>query len=200
MAAPDSSVNTWGIVPAAGMSRRMGRPKQLLSFRGSTMTAAVTRTLLDGDLNGVVVVTRTQLVDELRLPADPRLHVAINDDADSAMVDSIRIGLSMLDQFQPRPHDGVLVVPSDMPNVSTDSCRVCVAAFVSRPDRIVIATHQGRRGHPIVFPFSMREIINDLEGGLNMLPRACPERVYLVDVEDPGVEVDIDTTEDYKRL
>ena len=197
---PRGSVSTWGIVPAAGMSRRMGRAKQLLPFRGSTLTATVTRTLLDGGVSGVVVVTRTQLVDGLQLPADPHLRVAINDDADSAMIDSIRIGLSTLDQFQPHPDDGVLVVPADMPNVSVFSCRACIEAFVSDPRRIVIATYQGRRGHPIVFPLAMRGIINDLEGGLNMLPRACPERVYLVDVEDPGVEVDIDTVEDYEQL
>ena len=160
----------------------------------------VTRRLLNADVTGVVIVTRTDLIDKLQLPVDSRIHIAINDDADSEMIDSIRIGLSFLTQFQPAGDDGVLEVPADMPTLSTKSCRACIDAYTSNAERIVIATHGGRRGHPMIFPFSMRGIVDGLEGGLNMLPQVRSEQVILVNVEDPGVAHDIDTIEDYDRL
>lgn len=200
MTDPDHNPRVWGLIPAAGLGRRVGCPKQLLPYRGSTLVGTVTRTLLDANVSGVVVVTRTQLVDELQLPADSRVHISTNDDAESEMIDSIRIGLSTLAQLQPGGDDGVLVVPGDMPSLTAQSCCACVAAYVYDPERIVIATYKGKPGHPMVFPFAMRPAVDELRGGLRMLPRIYPDRTFLVDIDDPGVELDIDTAQDYEGL
>jgi molybdenum cofactor cytidylyltransferase len=178
----------------------MGKAKQLLAVGGSTMTGLVVRTLLDVELSAVVVVTRTELIEGLRLPVDSRVHVAINDDPHSEMIDSVRIGLARLIQFAPHRDDGVLVVPADMPTLSAASCRACLAAFTDDRRQIVIARHAGRRGHPIVFPLAMQSLVNGLDGGLNLLPRRHPDKVLFVDVDDPGVGTDIDTPDDYGRL
>ena len=222
-------VQIWGIVPAAGMGRRMGGPKQSLPYRNSTIAAAVVRALLNADVTGVVVVTRTDLVDTLDLPKDVRLCVAINDDPHSEMIDSIRIGLATLigegikrteptspsaqgDPVALRTRspfairhssfhiDGVLVVPADMPSLSADACRKCIAAFVADTGRIVIATHLGKRGHPMIFPLSMWATVEGLHGGLRELPRNYPDRVQLIETGDPAVVHDVDTLEDYDRL
>ena len=204
----DRPVGIWGIIPAAGMSRRIGRPKQALPYAGSTIVGTVARTLLDAGVTGVVVVTRNDLVKRLDLPDDERVGTTINDDTDSEMIDSIRIGLaglagahSPLDVGQsPSPADGVLVVPADMPTVTADACRACMAAFITDPRRIVIATYQGVRGHPIIFPLSLWPTIDSLTQGLRQLARIHPDRVRLVETGEPGVTEDIDTPEDYERL
>lgn len=196
----DSHLRIWGIIPAAGMSRRIGRPKQTLAFHGSTVAATVVHTLLEVELDGVVVVTRTELINKLQLPADSRVCIAVNDNTDSEMIDSIRIGLSRLTQLQPHSDDGVLVVPGDMPTLTTSTCCACIEIYRANPRRIVIATHKGRRGHPIIFPFSLRSAVDALTDGLRMLPRTFPERVLLVETEDPGVQLDVDTTQDYDQL
>ncbi|MBU0717863.1 MAG: nucleotidyltransferase family protein [Planctomycetes bacterium] len=190
----------WAIVPAAGMSRRMGRPKQSLAFGTSTITGTVTRTLLAAGVAGVVVVTRTDLVDRLELPEDARVHVAFNDDADSEMIDSIRIGLAMLEPPRVGDRDGIMVIPGDMPTLASGTCRRCITAYAEDPARIVITTHEGRRGHPIVFPFALRGIVRELKGGLRMLPQERPENVFLLAVEDAGAGLDIDTRDDYASL
>ncbi|MEK7328911.1 MAG: NTP transferase domain-containing protein, partial [Chloroflexota bacterium] len=92
----------YGIVPAAGLGRRMGRPKQTLPYWGSTITGRVVRTLLDAELDAVEVVPRSELVARLDLPSDKRLSVAVNDNASSQMIDSIRIGLSVLFNAMPK--------------------------------------------------------------------------------------------------
>jgi molybdenum cofactor cytidylyltransferase len=198
----ERKARVWAIVPAAGAGRRMGGPKQVLPFRGSTLTGRVVHTLLEADVDVVVVVTRAALVDALKLPDDPRVAIALND-TESEMIDSIRIGLVKLAE-KAKPGSitaaGIMVVPGDMPALSTSTCRRCIDVFRDDPCRIVIAVHSGRRGHPIIFPNSMREAVDGLEGGLNELPRMYRERVRQVDVADPGVARDVDTVADYDSL
>lgn len=234
----------WAVVPAAGMSRRMGKPKQALPFGRSTMAGTVVRTLLEAGVVGVVVVTRSELIARLDLPSDPRVRTAINDDPESEMIDSIRIGLASLGTtegldrlaagspdsllqtpvapsrdsvlgrstvatgggryvFQraakPAEEDGVLVVPADMPGVGVDACRACMAAYDRDPSRIVVATHAGRRGHPMIFPFALKASVARLAGGLRMLLDEYPDRILPVAVDDSGVTRDVDTPEDYEQ-
>lgn len=198
----------FGIVPAAGLGRRMGRPKQTLPYQGRTILGQVARTLLDAGLDRVVVVTRSELLADLDLPRDERLQIAINDDAASHMIDSIRIGLSTLFEartvaradHEPTDADGVLVVPGDMPGLQGASCRLCVAAFREDPTRIVVATHAGSRGHPLIFPAALRAEVMALPEGLNGLAARHPELLRAVETGDPGAVVDVDTCEDYRAL
>lgn len=211
----DRTVRIWAIVPAAGLGRRMGGPKQTLAYRGSTLVGTVTRTLLAAGVDGLVVVTRTALVGELELPDDARVRIAFNENDAGEMIDSVRIGLAALVDEQGRGGEvtvasnktdsasaltGVLVVPADMPTVSVDTCRKCISAYEDDPRRIVIATHAARRGHPIIFPLSLRGALDRLSGGLNELPRQTPQRVHLVEVDDPGATCDVDALTDYERL
>lgn len=201
MTSTKSRVRVFGIVPAAGMSRRMGTPKQSLPCGDGTMTARTAATLLAADLDAVVVVTRAELVDAIGLPRDDRLRVAINDDASSEMIDSVRLGLELLDDgFGGSPDAGVLVVPADMPKVSPDACRRCIEAFRERPSNIFIATCDGRRGHPILFPAVLRHMLGAIEGGLNELPRLRADLVREVAIDDVAILRDVDTQADYDQL
>ncbi|RME39327.1 MAG: nucleotidyltransferase family protein [Planctomycetota bacterium] len=237
----------WGIVPAAGYGRRMGQPKQTLPFAGSTVTGTVVRTLLAAGVDGLIVVTRRALRIDLDLPADPRIVVCFNEDADSEMIDSIRLGLRTLEHFsylrsEPRAsaramkegsapdrerkdasaitddtseqggergpdirpvvgsRDGVLVVPGDLPSVDVRTCRRCMGMFRQQPDRIVVAAHAGRRGHPIVFPCAFAREIERLTAGLNTLLDRRTDSVVHAEVDDPGACRDVDTPEDYDAL
>lgn len=199
----DRRSHIWAVVPAAGAGRRMGAAKQSLPYRGSTLAGVVVRTLLDAGVDGLVVVTRTPLAGALDLPDDARVRIAFNDDPASEMIDSVRIGLdelNRLDHVRPQAHDGVLVVPADMPALSVTACRKTIAAFVENPEKIVIATHASRRGHPIVFPYRMHGLVTRMQGGLNDLPRRHPEQVRCIEVRDSSVTRDVDTAADYDRL
>ncbi len=199
------------VIPAAGNSRRMGRPKQILPYGGSTLVGTVTRTLLSAGVDRVVVVMRSNLIDSADLPSDPRVVTAVNDRQDAAMIDSLRVGLDRLAlettasieqdaSDDAKTGGGVLVVPGDMPMLSEAACRACIDAFAAAPDHIIIATYQGRRGHPMIFPWSMRSAVDELDGGLNQLPDRYRDRVRLVETGDSGVTRDIDTEDDYRQV
>lgn len=180
------------------------------------MAGSVVRTLLDAGLDAVVLVTRSELVARLDLPIDKRLSVAVNDNASTHMIDSIRIGLSVLfddhvasgggEEDQPSVIDrisdctGILVVPGDMPGLAVATCRLCVEAFRQAPTKIILAAHHGQRGHPLIFPASLRAVVHQLNGGLNGLLDLYRERVQIVETGDPATLEDVDTWDQYRSL
>ncbi len=231
MSKPAARVQVFGIVPAAGSSRRMGRPKPSLPYGDSTMVGVVARTLLNINLDRVVVVTRSELAASLDLPSDPRLVIVYNDDADSEMLDSVRAGLTRLTELEsphglPAPFSvggpaidnrsavggtfdspspaavavGVLIVPADMPAIRVETYRACLAAFALDPESLVIAANDGKRGHPIIVPWSLRADVMGLHNGLRELTQIHADRVRLVETGDEGVTRDVDSPDDYERL
>jgi len=205
MSHPDESfspVGVYAVIPAAGQSKRMGAPKQLLSYGEGTVLETVIETVLAAPMNGLAVVANSAVADELDLAEDPRFLTAINDDAESQMLDSICLGLEALRaECNPPADSGILVCPGDMPGIDVEALKACVAAFVDRSNRIVVATHQGKHGHPIIVPLSMTaELSSITEGGLAVLLRRHPERVQEVECASSGVTRDLDTPEDYDSL
>jgi CTP:molybdopterin cytidylyltransferase MocA len=212
MASNAQPIRIHAVIPAAGQSRRMGRPKQLMRVGRRTMAAAVADALLEAGAANIVVVTRTDVLDALNLPSDPRVQTALNDDPDTEMLDSIRIGIDRLKNpphasasapacaTMPDPDDGLLVIPVDMPAVSAETHRACIAAFTADPERIIVATHGGRRGHPIILPIALTPDLNNLPEGLRSLLDRHPQRIKEVETKDPNITRDINTMEDYKTL
>jgi molybdenum cofactor cytidylyltransferase len=184
------------IIPAAGRSGRMGTPKQLLPVNGNTMLAGVASAALGGGVARVVVVTNEMLRDRLTdLP--PTVTLAVNDDPRTSMIDSIRIGLSLATNA-----DGYLICPADAAGVVAADVRRCVEAFATNPDRIIVATHAGRRGHPMIFPAALAEAVrsSECDDGLNRLARNRPSSVREVPCDSPGTIANVNTPADYQKL
>jgi molybdenum cofactor cytidylyltransferase len=200
---PAQTSRVFAIVPAAGRSRRMGRLKQLLDVGGQSMLDAMLQPLIAADVTSVALVTHEGVADRLRIPDDPKVHVAWNDDAQSEMIDSIRIGLRVFREHEDvRDTDGFMVCPADHPGITTADFDRCVDAFRAAPDQIIIATRDGKRGHPIVFPAGFARFVESAacDQGLNALPRQHTSRVAHVECKSAGVSRDIDTPEDYEAL
>ena len=188
-----------GVIPAAGRSRRMGRAKQTLDAGGRTMLRAVLDPILAGGAERAVVVTRSELAEEIGVDRLAGVVVAINDDPAGEMIDSVRIGLRAAEAGADGAAPlGFLVCPADHPGLAEDDVRRCVEAFRRGPDRIVIAAHGGRAGHPIIFPASLVAEVHSpaCDGGLNGLRRAHAGRVVLVECASTAVVRDVDTPGD----
>ncbi|MFQ5490797.1 MAG: NTP transferase domain-containing protein, partial [Phycisphaerae bacterium] len=119
------------------------------------------------------------------------------------MIDSIRLGVkAWQNQTAINPHDGILVCPADLPTITTADFDACTAAFRRQPDRIVIGTHAGRRGHPLIFPAELIGFVKSTQcdQGLHALPRMQADRVLYVPCPSPGVTRDVDTPDDLSSL
>jgi CTP:molybdopterin cytidylyltransferase MocA len=94
---------------------------------------------------------------------------------------------------------GVVVALCDYPLVTPATISRLVSRHGEAPGAILIPSHGGRRGHPTLFPAA---VLNELVvgGTLRDVVRLDPLRVRLVDTDDPGILLDMDTPEDYTLL
>jgi molybdenum cofactor cytidylyltransferase len=180
---------------AAGASRRMGTPKQLLLLGDRPVVRWCADTIMASGVHDLVVVVNGEgerIVEALEgLP----VKVVRNSVAESQMADSVRIGVRALDDRV----SGVLVCLSDHPLIAPETFRTIIHAHRRESDRILIACHGGRRGHPALFP---RIILDEVlfDGTLRDIVGKDERRVQQVEVSDEGILQDMDTVEDYQRV
>lgn len=192
------------VVPAAGASRRMGRPKLTLTVGGRSVIARVVSALIDGGASPVVVVVpppeapgAIELGREAAL-AGAEVVTPATQPAD--MRASFLFGLGFWDGRRDCP-ETVLLVPADSPGL----CASLVSRVIreSREVRraIVVPTVGGRRGHPIALPWALALGARDLPDGvgINALVANWEERVRELPTDDPAAVDDLDTPEDYRR-
>lgn len=94
--------------------------------------------------------------------------------------------------------DGWVVLPGDMPLVQAATLRHVAAAL--RDHTVAYAQHQGQRGHPVGFNAELYSELMALQGdeGARRLVSRYP--AHAVEVDDPGVLVDVDTVADLQRV
>jgi molybdenum cofactor cytidylyltransferase len=186
------------VVPAAGASTRMGRPKLLLPWGESTVVEATLAALLGGGAAGAVVVVAPE--GPLRSWSPPAgVSVAVNADPARGMLSSILAGLETLGPGAPDP---LLVCPADLPALRADTVARLLAVYADRGG-VVVPRHGRRRGHPLLISPSWQARMPGLaaaDGGLRRILELAAGAVREVEVDDPGTVYDVDTPEDYERL
>ncbi|MBM3465063.1 MAG: nucleotidyltransferase family protein [Armatimonadetes bacterium] len=186
-------VNVGAIVLAAGASRRMGQPKALIRAGGRSFLEWVVDSLCRAGVARIVVVTRVELLAEVTALAGPG-RVLVNPRPEEGMLSTLRVGLNDLP-----PDADVLLAPVDQPAFQPASVR---RLLEGPPGKIVVPSHAGRRGHPALYPASVRAELLDpaLEGGARAVLRRDPARVVHVEVDDPGVLLDANRPEELPAL
>lgn len=187
--------NVSALLLAAGASRRMGTPKQLLPLGGVPVLRHCTGTLLEAGIEQVVVVvppTPRAVAGCLR---DLPVTIVVNRHAGSDMASSVRAGLTALDGSR----QGVLVCLSDLPLIDVSTIRVLTAERDRVPGSIIVPTFQGTPGHPTVFPLELLKRMGP-ERTLRDLKEASSSLVVPLPVEDEGIVIDMDTMDDYKTV
>src|SRR5687768_1327855 len=96
--------------------------------------------------------------------------------------------------------DALVVLPGDMPFVRPETVRAVIAKYREHP-AIVSPRFNGKRGHPVVLPLTLRDEIAATAPTANLhevIKQHQDQRVDL-EVEDPGVNRDVDTPADLER-
>lgn len=191
----------FAVIPAAGRSRRMGRPKLLLPLGSGTIIGRLLETLTAAGIEAFVLVRPDD--EALRVETTKCGAVVVQPEPPPPeMRISVEHLLRAIDEERsPRLDDGWLLIPADHPLLSPATLQKLSAVWQKSPARIVLPTCGGRRGHPALLPWSLASQVQDLPAdvGINHLIRQHPELVTEVPVDDPTVVMDIDTPEDYER-
>lgn len=191
----------FGLLLAAGRSRRMGKTKQLLDWPGprgrSTVVAAAFDSL--APFCGRMLVTIGHDASDVQAALQGRAFDAIPCDADADMFASIKAGLLFARRID--PGGAVMLLPADQPGILPSTVQVVLAAGVSCPHCAIMPEYRGRGGHPALLPPNAMSIIlaDSGECGLRGLWERRPELRTRTPVEDPACVRDLDTPEDYAR-
>jgi molybdenum cofactor cytidylyltransferase len=193
------------IVPAAGASRRLGRPKLLLPYRGGTVLGALVGALSAAGVEPIVVVAAVGDAD-LRAWCEMAAGViaALNPEPERGMLSSILEGLEALDGAGAlaRCEEPLLVTPGDLPALRPATVGELLRRRAAAGAMLAVPVYNGRRGHPLaIAPALIPEIPGlDPGRGLHQLLDLHAEEVLRVEVDDPGCVADLDVPEDYERL
>lgn len=182
------------IVLAAGLGSRFMAPEHKLSqtFGGRTVLGMTLDHALDSGLP-VAVVTRRALAPLTNSRAGRFEPVLLPDDGASqpgfGIGHSIAAGVAACGSAP-----GWVILPADMPLVQPHTIRRVAQALDAAP--AAYAQHRGRRGHPVAFAAELYSELARLSGdeGARRLLARYPSQA--VEIDDPGVLIDIDTEQD----
>jgi len=186
------------LVLAAGGSSRMGRPKQTLLLDGVPMLQRVLNTLRESNVGRVVVVLGGSAVEVRRHVRFDDELVVVNPSYSKGMSSSLRLGLKHVGTDA----DAVIIALGDQPFVHPATIDTLVSTYEGSRAPIVIPTHKGARGNPVLFDRRVFPQIAGIRGdiGAKHVVEENAADVLEVEVPDRGVLVDIDTPADLNRV
>lgn len=188
------------VVLAAGASRRMGAPKLLLPFGGSSLLRRAVAAARSVGPTVVVSGAYPELtaahLAELP-PGDHGYRIVHNPGWDHGMAGSLRTGIAAA---RTAGAAGYLVLLADQPAVDARYLQPYLTAFAADPDRTVATAYPRRAGVPALFPAHRTEELLRQSGpwGARRLLNAPAAAPFLV--QPPTVLEDVDTPQAYARL
>jgi molybdenum cofactor cytidylyltransferase len=183
------------VVLAAGSSRRLGRPKQLLPFRGGTLLDATLARVRSFALAPTIVALGG---------AAPEVRTTV-DLSGCTVVDSVHhtegCSSSIVASLAALPEDldGFLLFLGDQPDVRASTVDQLLG--VAAETEIAVVDYTDGSGHPFWFARSMFDALGELHGDKAVWKLLESGRFDTAAARvDSPVPLDVDTWEDYQRL
>jgi len=192
-------VNLTAIVLAAGLSRRMGAPKMLLPWRGTTVLGQVLQTLKEGGIEDILVVVganRDAVEEACR--AETASYVFNPAFQEGEMLSSLQTGLGAVASNR----DAVLVVLGDQPLLEARIVHAIVSAANAMRSELIVPSHSRHRGHPWLLGAAWWEEVDAMRSPATLRDflRAHAASIQHVEVDTDSILTDLDTPQDYLDL
>lgn len=206
-----------GIILAAGESKRFGKPKQLLDWKGQPFVRAAAQTALRVGLAPVIVVTGSNADEVEAAVRDLDVVIVRNEEWQSGQGSSIREGIKALTpppslrDTSPKSSGfgggwegvrvgGAVFLLSDQPQVTTTVIQALTEKHAERLYPIVAPMVIDRRGNPVLFDQTTFPDLSTIEGDTGGRAVFHKYRVEYLPWHDEGLLLDVDTPEQYERL
>lgn len=184
-----------GVLLAAGASRRLGRPKQLVELDGASLLERAARAIASHCDHGVICVLGAH-AQEVRVALDAvEVRIVVNPDWREGIGTSIRFGV----RHVPGDARAILLTVCDQPFVRGAEFGRLVADWRANPQAVVAAGYGEGFGVPAIFPAAYRRQLEGLNGdrGAKALIAGAPNRRF---VDMPNADFDVDDVADLERL
>ena len=189
------------VILAAGASSRMGQPKLLLSWGGTSMLGhllARWRVLGPQQIAVVVAAGENPVSAELDRLGFPTADRILNPAPERGMFSSIRCAARWDGWRAGLTHWAIVL--GDQPLVRSDPLRAVLDFAASHPEAICQPSRNSRARHPVLLPAAaFRALADTAAPTLKQFLLARPHGVALCELDDPGLDLDIDRPEDYER-
>lgn len=187
-----------GLILGAGASQRLGQPKQLLPFRGTTLLGWVVSQAQHGTWLDEIVVVLGRASNEIRQRVDCRdVRVVENVVFSEGCSSSYRSGIAALSSDS----EAIMIILGDQPNIEPEIIDRVAQEWQTGTAQIAVCSYRGRRGHPMIFARTMFDQLLTLHGDKAAwkLVDQNPDLVQEIHFDLPPPE-DINTLQDFERL
>jgi molybdenum cofactor cytidylyltransferase len=170
--------------------------KQLAEIDGETIIERVLRNAQASEVDEVIAVLGYMANDVAKRIKSPKIKIVVNHEYENGLSSSLKAGLQAIDS---KASAGLFLL-GDQPFVDSSVINKVVSEYARSHARIVVPTFKGQRGNPVLFDKSLFDEIMALSGdvgGRKIATEHDPE-VLTVEVDDPGVLIDIDTRNDLR--
>ncbi|HLJ97057.1 MAG TPA: nucleotidyltransferase family protein [Gemmataceae bacterium] len=195
---------TIALIPAAGTSSRMGRPKLALPLGDRTVLEMVVHAFRQAGVGKILVVVGPSVPELVPLAESAGAAVLRLGKQTSEMRATVEQGLDWLeDRYHPEGRDNWILAPADHPSLNPAVVAELLRTYAGNPQTsIVVPTFHGQRGHPALLSWEHAAQIKQFPAnqGLNVYLRQHASATIEMPVEMPDILVDLDTPEDYQRL
>ena len=201
---PPRTHRTAGLILAAGASRRLGRPKQLLPYGHGVLLDAVLATARDCGFDQTVLALGSSAGEVQRTVDTTGCEIVLNPDFGEGCSSSIAAGLAVL-----RPDtDAVVLLLGDQPGVRAVTARALLEFLFTGAERtgrgapgIAVCRYDDGVGHPLAFTRRMLPELAALHGDKAVWKLLEQRAGDVVELPVPGpVPLDVDTEKDYRRV
>jgi molybdenum cofactor cytidylyltransferase len=190
------------LIPAGGLSTRMGRPKLSLPLGGKAVLVWVIDSLRQAGIEKILTVIGPRVPELVPLALGAGSEVLLLEEQTKGMRGSVERGLEWIERtWRPSAQDRWLLVLADHPVLDPEVVRRLLREWEGQPASILIPTYQGHRGHPTLLGWRHAVGIRALDPGfrLNAYIRSQWAETREIPVDDPDILNDLDTPEDYER-
>lgn len=182
------------VVLAAGSSSRLGRPKQLIEFRGQTLLRRTAQTVLASLADALVVTTGDNGVDsEVQLCGLNWTRAAVVN-AQEGQSNSVRAGLEAVESLG--EFEAILFTPCDLPLLSAAHLNALIEKYRSANWNMVASRYDETSGAPMIVSHALWPELRGLRGDVGARRLLAFHAQRATFVEWPDGRFDMDTPDD----
>jgi len=189
------------VILAAGASSRMGRPKLLLPWEDTTVVGHLLRqwqTLGTAQVAIVCAATNPALTDELDRLGFPSANRVFNSEPERGMFSSIQCAAGW-NGWEPNVTHWTITL-GDQPQVRLETLRRLMDFAATHLTSICQPSREGRGRHPVILPgHAFLRLKDSQAANMKEFLGASGCSVDRCEVNDPGLDLDLDEPADYER-
>ena len=184
-----------GVVLAAGRSRRLGQPKQVLPYRDSTVLGETLRMARRCGFDQLIVTLGGAAEEVRREVSLDGVETVVVDDPASGCAASLRVAVERVDPASA----GIVLLLGDQPGVTEVTVRRLIEAGAG--ESMAVCRYDDGVGHPFWLARGVFGELTGLHGDKGVWKLIDSGRFDVLEVPVDGpVPLDVDTWDDYERL